>query len=164
MLRESLNARAYVPTCRETVTLTRMSYAQPTQKELARPYYTFQPGSQEASVVPHHSLATGCGGEPITPSCTALGVHFDAPERTRWPSVWSAVPSHDCRDAKKKKKNPPKPTKSHSVIITKGLDSMWENRWDLPPPHWTFRSGWYKFHELCRILAGLMFAETVRLK
>ena len=70
MLRQSLNGRAYVPTCKETVTLTRMSYAQPTQNELARPYYTFQSGSQEASVVPN-SLAMGCGGEPITPSCTA---------------------------------------------------------------------------------------------
>lgn len=123
MLRESLNARAYVPTCRETVTLTRMSYAQPTQKELARPYYTFQLGSQEASVVPHHSLAKGCGGEPITPSCTALESIL-MPQRGPGELAFDQLSPLMTVGMQKNKKKPPKPTKSHSVIITKGLDSM----------------------------------------
>ena len=45
--------------------------------------------------------------------------HFDAPERTRWPSVWSTVPSHDCRDAKKKKK------KKKTTLSTSQWTSMW---------------------------------------
>ena len=109
MLRESLNARAYVPTCRETVTLTRMSYAQPTQKELARPYYTFQLGSQEASVVPHHSLAKGCGGEPITPSCTALESIL-MPQRGPGELAFDQLsPLMTVGMQKKKKKNHPNP-------------------------------------------------------
>lgn len=123
MLRQSLNGRAYVPTCKETVTLTRMSYAQHTQKELARPYYTFQPGSQEASVVPHHSLAMECGGEPITPSCTAPEPIL-MPQRGPGGLAFDQLSPLMTAGMQKKKKNPPKPTKSHSVIITKGLESM----------------------------------------
>ena len=99
--------------------LTRMSYAQPTQKELARPYYTFHPGSQEASVVPHHSLATEFEGEPITRSCTAPELIL-MPQRGPGGLAFDQL-SPLMTAGMQKKKNP---TKSRSVIITKGLESM----------------------------------------